>query len=278
MGVGWSHQGCTLRPIAAGTFSIDGFGAGRKRSVERGSVYWHRAGAAYLSDLVVSNRFVSFSFGLGSSGVPAPPWHAACPILAVIGKRNRIAREFHDTLLAGLSAVSWQIDAALELCGGLAVERSLKTARGMLRYCRDEARRAVGDLRDEPEPEPPVAVAIENTLKQMTEGTGVNTVFEVDDKLPAVPPELSSDLVRICQEGMRNAIRHGQASEISVWLRREDSGLTLSIEDDGIGADAELITKPPAGHLGIWVCTSGHAGLAASWLLPLVRGGEPGCT
>jgi hypothetical protein len=53
---------------------------------------------------------------------------------AVIGERNRIAREFHDTLLAALSAVSWQIDAALALCRGQAPEASLRTAHGMLRY------------------------------------------------------------------------------------------------------------------------------------------------
>jgi signal transduction histidine kinase/streptogramin lyase len=170
---------------------------------------------------------------------------------AVIGERNRIAREFHDTLLAGLSAVSWQIDAALALCAGHGAESMLTTARGMLRYCRDEARRAVGGLRDEPEPEPPLAIAIANTVRQMTEGSAVQTIFDIEKKLPEIRQELALDLVRICQEAVHNAMRHGHATEVRVTLCCEAGTLRLSIKDNGSGADADRISKPPAGHFGI---------------------------
>ena len=170
---------------------------------------------------------------------------------AVIGERNRIAREFHDTLLAGLSAVSWQIDAALELCQGQVAEHGLTNAKGMLRYCRDEARRAVGALRDEPEPEPPLAVAIENALDQMVKGTQVKASVNAGETLPSIPADLALDLVRICQEATSNAMRHGQASVLWVQLQFGGDLLTLSIKDNGVGMISDSTDKPLPGHFGV---------------------------
>jgi signal transduction histidine kinase/ligand-binding sensor domain-containing protein len=169
---------------------------------------------------------------------------------AVIGERNRIAREFHDTLLAGLSAVSWQIDAAMELCAGEPAEPPLTTARGMLRYCRDEARRAVGDLRDEPEPEPPLDTALKRTIEQITAGTGTQPIFDIH-KLPSVPAEMALDITRICQEAVSNAMRHGHATQIKICLRHQNGDLRLAVEDNGWGADQRNLTKPPPGHFGV---------------------------
>ncbi|HEX7362755.1 MAG TPA: two-component regulator propeller domain-containing protein, partial [Bryobacteraceae bacterium] len=170
---------------------------------------------------------------------------------AVIGERNRIAREFHDTLLAGLAAVSWQIDTALVLCRGETAEPNLRTAHGMLRYCRDEARRAVGDLRDEPDAEPPLAMAIEKAVWQMTEGTGVQAIFDADKDSREIRQEVTLDLVRVCQESISNALRHAHASKIAVRLRCEGGQVRLSIRDDGSGSDSDRLKKPPAGHFGI---------------------------
>jgi ligand-binding sensor domain-containing protein len=170
---------------------------------------------------------------------------------AVIGERNRIAREFHDTLLAGLAAVSWQIDTGLALCRGQEAEPNLRTACGMLRYCRDEARRAVGDLRDEPDAEPPLAMAIEKAVRRMTEGTGVQASFDADKDSREIRQEVTLDLVRVCQESISNALRHAHASKITVRLHCDGGQVRLSIKDDGSGSDPDRLKTPPAGHFGI---------------------------
>jgi signal transduction histidine kinase len=115
----------------------------------------------------------------------------------------------------------------------------------------DEARRAVGDLRDEPEAEPPLAMAIEKTVRQMIEGTGVQAIFDMDRNVPGIRQELVPDLVRVCQESVSNALRHANASEVRVRLRCEDGQVWLSIKDNGAGADPDRLRKPPAGHFGI---------------------------
>jgi signal transduction histidine kinase len=170
---------------------------------------------------------------------------------AVLGERNRIAREFHDTLVGGLSAVAWQLDAARQICEDERVDASIKNAHGMLRYCRDEARRAVGDLRDEPEPEPQLEQAIRTALEQITAGTPVHATLEAAERIPDLPRELSSDLLRICQEATSNAIRHGHASEIHVRLENRQERVCLSISDNGPGIDPAVLQKLPEGHYGI---------------------------
>ena len=106
---------------------------------------------------------------------------------SVLEERNRIAREWHDTLLAGLSAVAWQVDAAVQVCSETRVTDKLQEARGMLRYCRDEARRAIGDLRDDPATEPRLPQAIRDALAKITAGTEVEAELNVSEKLPRLP-------------------------------------------------------------------------------------------
>ena len=169
---------------------------------------------------------------------------------AVIGERNRIAREFHDTLLTGLSAVSWQIDAALENSIASRREAALRSAQGMLRYCRDEARRAVQGLREEPEFEPELSMAIKRTIEEMTAESGVNIIFDLDATL-TFSTELNLDLIRICQESVGNAVRHGHATEIYVQLRRIARNLILLVRDNGVGFNADNRQPKSYGHFGI---------------------------
>ncbi len=68
---------------------------------------------------------------------------------AILAERSRLARELHDTLEQGLAGVKLQLEA---VAGSLArspdaARSSLDVAREMLRYCLDEARRSVMDLR-----------------------------------------------------------------------------------------------------------------------------------
>ncbi len=170
---------------------------------------------------------------------------------SVLEERNRIAREWHDTLLAGLSAVAWQVDAAVQVCSEAKVSDKLKEARGMLRYCRDEARRAIGDLRDDPANEPQLPQAIEEALRRITLGTEVQAELNVNEKLPRLPVGYGADLVRICQEATSNAMRHGHASRVTVLLDCNAGQLSLSVQDNGVGFASQQSVPPAPGHFGI---------------------------
>ena len=61
-------------------------------------------------------------------------------------------------------------------------------------------------------------------------------------------------LLRIVQEAVSNAVRHGEADEVNIILRKEDDLITMEISDNGNGFDAGNInheTLRVEGHRGL---------------------------
>lgn len=72
----------------------------------------------------------------------------------ILEERNRIAREWHDTLMADFAAISWQLEAQknrLESAPSEVVS-SLELTRTMVKHGQTEARRIIWDLRGGEEP------------------------------------------------------------------------------------------------------------------------------
>lgn len=60
--------------------------------------------------------------------------------------------------------------------------------------------------------------------------------FEGDDELVVRDSEVALHLYRITQEALSNAMRHANATHVSVRLRRDQRHLSISVEDDGCGS------------------------------------------
>jgi signal transduction histidine kinase/ligand-binding sensor domain-containing protein len=171
---------------------------------------------------------------------------------AVLVERNRIAREWHDTLLAGFSAISWQLDVTSkrlqekpETAG-----QTLEVARTMLHHYRAEARRVISDLRnDTPEPES-VASAIRRSLQELMADRGIEWNVSVDGPARPLPGELAQNVLRICQEAAANAVRHAEPSRLDVHLRFPQEHVELTVRDNGRGFDPRNV---PPGHFGLQI-------------------------
>jgi signal transduction histidine kinase len=61
--------------------------------------------------------------------------------------------------------------------------------------------------------------------------------------------ELQTAFFRAAQEGLRNVIRHAQASSAQITLSAKRRRISMSIEDDGIGIADAAFGKP--GSLGL---------------------------
>jgi ligand-binding sensor domain-containing protein/signal transduction histidine kinase len=169
---------------------------------------------------------------------------------AVLAERNRIAREWHDTLLAGFSAISWQLDAAL---GRLrdkpetAVE-SVDLARTMVRHYRVEARRVISDLRNDQPESIDLPRSIRQALEEVGQGSQVEMRSSVEGEFPVLPVEMSQNILRIAQEAAVNAFHHASPTRIEAHLRFARGTVEVSIRDDGRGFDP-LRVEP--GHFGL---------------------------
>ena len=145
-------------------------------------------------------------------------------------ERRRVARDLHDGLaqeLAFLSTQSRRLERGADVDPGLLA----RTAERAL----DEARRAIAALtRDVEEP-------LELTLTQAAEEVASRAGAVVRSSVESggrVDPAAREQLVRIVREAVTNAIRHGQAREITLVLERHPH-LRLVVHDNGQGFDVQ---------------------------------------
>jgi len=161
---------------------------------------------------------------------------------AVLGERNRMAREIHDHLAQGFTGVLLQLEAAearlARMEGDPApVLTRLDHARNLAVASLQEARRSVMVLR----PRKPEGTDLLGALRLLTDrllaGTDIQVELAVMGKPRALRENLEEELLRMAQELMTNALRHGKARWVRVVLEFELRQVRIHVEDDGKGFD-----------------------------------------
>jgi len=71
--------------------------------------------------------------------------------------------------------------------------------------------------------------------------------FAHHDVPACLPPDVTLCLFRIAQEALENIVKHSAAHKVSIELNGVETGLMLTIADDGAGFDRETVMK----HKGI---------------------------
>lgn len=176
----------------------------------------------------------------------------------VLEERSRIARECHDTLMAGFAAISWQLEATARIFkdGGLdatPAAESCELARSMVSHCQAEARRIIWDLRDTDEVTSLLSQALRRAISANHSQKQIETTLDVEGEEIPLAPGCVHHLVCIGQEAVTNAMRHAEPNHIVVHLKYEVDALSLSIQDDGCGFHLPHMPASRPGHFGIAV-------------------------
>jgi len=159
--------------------------------------------------------------------------------VAVLEERNRIARELHDSLAQGFTSISIHLEALSAKMGAPhdAAREHLNQARLLVRSSLAEARRTVRDLRSELLEAGDLAAALSQVAGQLTAGTNVSAQVTVAGASRHLPARVESNLLRVGQEALTNAVRHAGARTVRARLEYGDGHVRLRIEDDGQGFD-----------------------------------------
>jgi signal transduction histidine kinase len=176
--------------------------------------------------------------------------------LTISRERNRLARELHDTLAHSLSAVAVQLEAVRSLwdVDRDAAHAILDKADEAARTGLTEARRSLRDLRASPLQELGLADALRELSDSAAERSGTILELHIPEEMAELPPAVEQGIYRIAQEALENTVRHAGASTIVVSLEQRDDTLSLSINDDGQGADITALSTAESDdtrHLGI---------------------------
>lgn len=165
--------------------------------------------------------------------------------LTVSRERNRLAREFHDTVAHTLSAVAVQLEAVSALWktdpdrAQTMLDHSLTAIRSGL----TETRRSIQSLRATPLEEMGLARAVRNLVAGAAERYGLQVEIKISDDLPALGPDVEHSLYRITEEALRNVAQHAHATRVSVQLESQAHQVVLMIHDDGVGFDTARIER-----------------------------------
>ena len=160
---------------------------------------------------------------------------------AVMAERDRVVRDVHDTLAHAFTGVIVQLEAADDASSrGLQAEAGAHIARAeaMARAGLQEARRSVMALRPQALEGNDLPSALRELVTRMTDGTSVVSEFSQGGVARALPSTWDEHLLRIGQEALTNAIRHGHAQRIAMALDFSDDAVLLRLTDNGRGFDA----------------------------------------
>ncbi|TYB50646.1 sensor histidine kinase [Nonomuraea sp. PA05] len=151
----------------------------------------------------------------------------------VLGERQRMAREIHDTIAQGLTAILTQLEALGDVPG--AGER-LDTVRGLARESLAEARRSVHALRPVPlEESTGFAAALSEVAERWSRVSGVPAAVSVTGDARPLHAEVESTLLRVAQEALANVAKHASAARVVLTLSYMDDVVALDVRDDGTG-------------------------------------------
>ena len=172
---------------------------------------------------------------------------------AVLGERNRIAREIHDTLAQNLAGIALQLESVSMHDTDMppSLSHRLDQACNLVRYSLSEARRAVSDLRSDELETHELAAELPEIAAKMAATATAEAKVQVVGTPRRLSPVIEKNLLRIFQEAMANAVKHAAARNIDIKLRYDPDRLMLSVQDDGSGFDTENIIPLGVGHYGL---------------------------
>lgn len=165
-------------------------------------------------------------------------------------ERQRMARELHDTLTQGLSAVVMHLETAEQILPGAADESrvQMQRARSIARESLDDTRRVVASLRPELLEHVELPEAVARLVAQSAERMGIPVTATVTGAPVALHPEAEITVFRALQEGLANVRKHARAHAVAVTLSYMDDVVMLDVRDDGIGFDVDELSG--AGKMG----------------------------
>jgi signal transduction histidine kinase len=176
-------------------------------------------------------------------------------------ERSRLSRELHDSVGQSLGAIKYTLErlaaTRVKMADGEPDKILLRAIAGVTEAIRD-TRTIAMRLR------PPVLddmggiAAIQWLIKSFSK-TYPDVEFRLDAAVTnaEIAAQLSTQIYRIAQESLNNAVKHAAPKSVLVTIRQDPTELTLEIADDGIGFNAnsndtgQFRRQGHFGHLGM---------------------------
>lgn len=160
-------------------------------------------------------------------------------------ERKRLAQELHDDTIQSLI----HIDQLVQLLDIQPAES--EPLREQIAITSSNLRAMIQDLRPSYLDELGLVPALDMLVKTLSIGRDRTQIeFESTGDIRRLPTDEELALYRIAQEGLNNSLKHSNGGKISARLVFNPESIYLSIADDGIGIQQNILSKV-AKHFGL---------------------------
>jgi signal transduction histidine kinase len=170
-------------------------------------------------------------------------------------ERGRISRELHDQLGQELTALKLGLQILRKQGPFTAgVQESISKQEALADRLMRDIHRLAWELRPSALDDLGLELALRRYTLAWSENSGVVVDFHADGGgAGRLPLELETTLYRVAQEALTNITRHARAERVSVLLERRSGCVSLIVEDDGQGFNADKVVQEPeeSGKLGL---------------------------
>ena len=168
-----------------------------------------------------------------------------------LDERTQIARNLHDTLLQTIQGSKMVADQARsDLSDPGKTEKYLNRLSEWLDRASLEGRAALESLRVANSGVVDLAESIQRGIEEWQTKCEIAILFKVKGVPCKIHPVVRQEIFMIAYEAIGNACRHSGGQTVAVQLSYE-SGVGLSVSDDGNGIDEQTLKSGRAGRFGL---------------------------
>lgn len=159
-------------------------------------------------------------------------------------ERNRISADMHDELGAGITAIRLYSELAKNKKDKdltPEIEKISHSANELLNNM-NAIIWAMSSSNDSLEN---MVAYIRSYSQEYFENTGVKCKISIMEGLPdlVVSGEIRKNVFLVVKESLNNILKHAKATEVNITLAKVPQGLSLFIQDNGVGIDVEKIRR-----------------------------------
>lgn len=149
-------------------------------------------------------------------------------------ERRRLSREMHDGVAQDIASMAYLLDVVAEdLPAGVAPQ--IELLRSTISRVVTEVRASVSALRTDVDANQSLGQAVSGLARRLSASSGISIRCTVDERTTRLSPHVESELVRITQEALTNAVKHSGARAIDVTCQVDAPRARIVVRDNGIG-------------------------------------------
>jgi len=210
------------------------------------TLLWQTLGLGMIVALVSVNRFRVLERRAEDQRTLAEAAEARMRILSneIVAtqeaERKKLSRELHDHVGQMLTGLRMELGRIERLGGGSvpmvpAIEDSRRLVDEVMRTVRDLAMGLRPSMLDDFGLQP----ALEWLVRDFSRRSGLEVSVSVSGSLQGLPDPHRTCVFRAVQEALTNCARHSKASKVTVEVTSGPRGLTVTVQDNGVGIPAD---------------------------------------